>query len=61
MNDTTPLTNTYKGWALVRDDAFITTPNGRIVILGTPVIAEQWAIMYPGAKPIRIEITVGPV
>lgn len=62
MSDTTPLTNTYKAWALVREGKFITTQNGRMALYGTREIAEYFARDdYPGAKLVRVEVTVRTV
>lgn len=61
MTIPTPLTHTYKAWALVREGAFITTLNGRMGIYGTREIAEYWRGDYPGAQVVHVEVTVRTV
>lgn len=62
MSDTTPLTHTYKAWALVKDGKYITTQHGRMALYGTRVLADHFrSIDYRGAKVVRVEVTVRTV
>lgn len=62
MSDAAPLTHTYKAWALVNDGKFITTQHGRMALYGTRVLADYFrSIDCPGAKVVRVEVTVKPV